>query len=121
MSALLIAGLLMAQTSSITVEATRDAADIGFRELAAGHPTEAIKRIDANRAEDANDPAALINRGSALARLGDRDSARASFTAALSSRERYDVELSDGRWLDSRSAARLAIRMLKDNTVLALK
>lgn len=121
MSAVLIAGLLFAQASTITVEAARDAADVGYRELAAGAPAEAIARIDANRSIEVSDPAALINRGTALARLGDKAAARASFISALSSRDSYDLELSDGRWLDSGAAARLAVRMLEQDVVLALK
>lgn len=111
----------MAQATGLTVEASRSVADIGSLELAAGQPSAAIARIDANRDIDADDPAALINRGTALARLGDEAAARASFLAAIASRQSYDLELSDGRWLESRAAARLAVRMLDSNAVLALR
>ena len=121
MSALVIAGLLCAQVSPITVEALRDGADVGFRELVAGRPADAIGRIEANRALDRDDPAALINRGTAEARLGRVGAVKAAYRAALSSRQRYDLELEDGRWLDSRAAARLALRMLGTGQALALK
>ena len=121
MSAILIAGLMLAQTSSITVAANRDQFDVGFRELVADRPGDAIDRIGANRTLDADDPAALINLGTAQARLGKMDAARDSYRAALASRQRYDLELQDGSWLDSRDAARLAIKMLAKGHSLALK
>lgn len=118
---MLLAGLLMVQSAPITVEAIRPEGDIGYRELAVGKPADAIERIAANRAIEADDPAALINRGTAQARLGNQAAARDSYRAALSSRQRYDLELQDGRWLDSHDAARLAIRMLSSGRTLALK
>ena len=68
-----------------------------------------------------DDPAALINLGTANARLGRPDAALDHYRAALVSRQRYDLELADGRWVDSRAAARLAIKMLNDGSVLALR
>jgi len=121
MSAILMAGLFLAQSATITVEANRPAAEIGYRELSAGDPAQAERRIREQRGDMADDPAALINLGSAQARLGDRKAARNSYVAALSSRQRYDLELSDGSWLDSRAAARLAVRMLDKGTTLALR
>jgi len=67
------------------------------------------------------DPAAQINLGTAMARLGQRDAARDHYRVALSSRDRYDLELADGRWMDSRAAARLAIARLAKNQALALR
>lgn len=121
MSALVIAGLLCAQVSPITVEAMRADPDIGYRELAAGRPADALARISDNRIIEADDPAALINRGTAEARMGRVSAAKDAYRAALSSRQRYDLELHDGRWLDSRAAARLAILMLETGRALALK
>lgn len=121
MSVMVLAGLLFAQASPITVEAMRPEGDVGFHELATGYPAEAIRRIEANRTIGGDDPAALINRGSAQARLGNMAAARDSYRAALASRQRYDLELGDGRWLDSRDAARLAMRMLGNGRTLALK
>ena len=121
MSATLIAGLLLAQASSITVEARREEPDVGYHELVADRPADALEKIEANRFIDFDDPAALINRGTAQARLGDIAAAQASYRAALISRQRYALELHDGTWLDSRRAARLAIRMLSDGEMLALK
>lgn len=121
MSAIVMAGLILAQSTGITVEGVRAGPDVGYVELVAGQPADAVRRIDANPAANGDDPSALINRGTALARLGDAAAARDSYLAALTSRQRYDLELKDGRWLDSRAAARLAVRMLDEGTVLAFK
>lgn len=118
---MLIAGLILAQASTITVAANRDRFDVGYRELVADRPADAIQTIAANPALDIDNPAALINRGTALARLGQMEAARDSYRAALASRERFDLELQDGTWLDSRHAARLAIKMLAKGQSLALK
>jgi hypothetical protein len=121
MSAILLAGLIMAQVSPITVEAPRgEQLDVAYSQLAAGKPQAAFERIAANRALAA-EPAALINKGSALAMLGRIDAARASYRAALTSRERYYLELADGSWVDSREAAQRALRLLETGQVLALK
>lgn len=120
---LALAGLLMAQAAqpAITVESSRDDYGVGYRELMAGDATGAVERIRSNRAIDADDPAAQINLGTAQARLGNSAAARAHFVTALSSRDRYDLELADGRWMDSRATARLALAMLAEHRVLALK
>ena len=120
---LILAGLLFAQAAqpAITVESKSDRFDVGYRELAAQRPADAIKRIEANRSLDADDPAALINLGTAKARLGDRSAAVDRYRSALVSRQRYDLELADGTWMDSRAAARLAIRMLAKGEALALR
>ncbi|HUQ14027.1 MAG TPA: hypothetical protein VM055_07100 [Novosphingobium sp.] len=112
----------MAQApASITVEAPLGDGEIGYRELAAQRPAEAQARIAANRSLDADDPAALINLGTAMARQGEAKKAADCYRAAIASRQRYDLELADGTWMDSRAAGRLAKRMLKDHRVLALR
>ena len=70
---LILAALLAAQSAApaVLVEARGERVDVGYSELAAGQPQAAIERIQANRAVDANDPAALINLGAAHARMGD--------------------------------------------------
>lgn len=119
----LLIGLLLAQgtPAAMTVEANRDRSDVGYEELMRGDASAAIARIEANY-ELRRDPAALINLGSAHARLGHFDLARQFYAAATKSADHYDLELADGRWMDSRRAARLAMRMLdKEGAVLALR
>ena len=120
---LILASLMFAQAAqpAITVESNPDRLDVGYRELVQQRPADAIERIAANRSLDADDPAALINLGTAKARLGDKSAAVDHYRAAIVSRQRYDLELSDGAWMDSRAAARLAIRMLAKGEALALR
>jgi hypothetical protein len=120
---LALAALLLAQATqgAITVEAPTDPYGIGHRELMAQKPAAAMERIEADWNVNADDPAALINLGTAAARLGDKAAARDHYRAALTSRDRYDLELANGTWMDSRAAARLAIAMLAKNQALALR
>ena len=110
-----------ATDEAFVVEGNRDRIDVGYAELAAGYPQAAIERIHANRRLEADDPAALINLGTASARLGRPDVARRYYIAAIASTSRYDLELSDGRWMDSRRAARTAIRYMKSGETLAVR
>jgi Flp pilus assembly protein TadD len=120
---LILAALLAAQSAApaVLVEARGDRVDVGYSELAAGQPQAAIERIQANRAVDANDPAALINLGAAHARMGDLADARTVLTAAIASPDRYELQLADGRWMDSRRAARMAMGMLQEGKTLAVR
>ena len=122
-ASLALAGLLFAQAAQpgITVEAAPDRIDVGYPELVGDRPAEAIERIRANRRLEIDDPAAEINLGTAKARLGNRAAARGHYISALASRERYHLQLADGSWMDSRAAARLAIKMLAKGEELALR
>lgn len=120
---LILAALLAAQSAApaVLVEARGERVEVGYSELAAGQPQAAIERIQANRTVDANDPAALINLGAAHARMGDLADARTVLTAAIASPERYELQLADGRWMDSRRAARLAMSQLQEGKTLAVR
>lgn len=61
---------------------------------------------------DGDEPARLINLGTAYARIGHKDEARRLYSAAVHSDGRRDLVLADGRVLDSREAAKLALRGL---------
>lgn len=120
---LILAALLAAQSAApaVLVEGRGDRVDVGYSELAAGQPQAAIERIQANRAVDSNDPAALINLGAAHARMGDLADARMVLTAAIASPDRYELQLADGRWMDSRRPARLAMSQLQEGKTLAVR
>jgi len=107
----------------VTVEADagKDRVDVGYAELVAGQPKAAIDRIEANPNISPDDPSANINLAAAYARLGQTTIARQHYLAAIASRTAYDVELADGRWMDSRRAARLGAQGLDKGTVLALR
>ncbi len=126
-ASILLAGALLAQAVSpaITVQpgvqSGGERMDVGYSELAAGQPQAAIARIRANRELGSDDPMALINMGAAYAMMGKTRLAEDRLIAAILSSERYDVELADGRWMDSRRAARIAISQLGTAQVLAVR
>lgn len=91
--------------------------DVAYDTLAAGEAQAAVDRLEALRAENPDDPALLINLGSAYAELQQLDRAEAMFRAAAASQVRYQLELADGSWVDSRRAAQTALRQLRDRAV----
>jgi len=93
--------------------------DVAYEELAAGQNEAALDVIQAELATRPGDPALLINLGSAYLRLGRMAEAQTAFSAAADSNTRYDLELADGRWVDSRRAARLAQAGLASRPLLA--
>ncbi len=119
----LIAGLMLAQAAAptITVEGESDRIDVAYTELSTGRTGEAVAKLDGARAVMQDDPSALINLGTAYARLGQTDKARDHYRAAIASRVRYDLQLADGTWLDSRRAARLAGERLGTNRLLVVR
>lgn len=119
----LLAVTLMGQSAfSLAQEPALEAdADVGYEELAQNRPQDAIARIEAGHGAQSNDPAALINLGNAYARLGDTAKAMRYYRAAAASDEQYELELADGRWMDSRIAARRAITALANSGVLATR
>lgn len=119
----LFAGLLLAQVAApaITVEGEGERFDVAYAELSEGRPADAVAKLDGARAVTRDDPSALINLGTAYARLGQSDKARDHYRAAIASRVRYDLQLSDGSWLDSRRAARLAGERLGTARLLVVR
>lgn len=126
-AALLFAGALLAQSvapaATVTGSANRtdvERVDVAYEELSEGRNRTAISRIAQNRELESDDPAAMINKGTAYARLGHTSDARDCFIKAIASRERYNLELASGEWMDSRRAARLANELLDRRETLAL-
>lgn len=81
---------------------------VAYAELRAGENHAAVAKLTGDTTLDARDPSRLINLGTAYARLGRTNDAAAAYDAALASPIRYDLELADGRYVDSRWAARAA-------------
>lgn len=95
---------------------------VAYAELRAGDNRAAIAKLTGETVLDARDPSRLINLGTAYARLGRTADAAAMYHAAVDSPIRYDLELSDGQYVDSRWAARTALANLGEGRpLLALK
>ncbi len=125
---LLLAGALMAQAAApvltvegVPVRSEASRIDVAYEEMAQGRNEAAIARIRANRALESDDPSALINLGTAHTRLGRPDLAMGYFRSAIHSSNRYDLQLANGSWMDSRRAARLAAELLTRGETLALR
>ena len=119
---MLTGALLFAQTGAVMTAGTSEANDsvpVAYEELSGGQAAEAIRALEAMRAQNPGDPAVLINLGSAYAELGDAARAEEAYRSAIESDVRYRLELADGSWVDSRHAARLALRNL-ENARLAM-
>jgi cytochrome c-type biogenesis protein CcmH/NrfG len=95
--------------------------DVAFEDLSAGRTAQAIATLEAKLLEEPNDPAVLINLGTAYSRTGETQRAEAAFQAALESDTFYQLELADGSWSDSRQAARRALESLDRKTTLAMR
>jgi tetratricopeptide (TPR) repeat protein len=120
MTMLLFAGALLSQASVMTVphQGGIEKVDVAYEALAQGRTDAAIAQL---RSEAGNDPAALINLGSAYARKGMRQEAMDCFTAALASRDQYELQLADGSWMNSRDAARAAAARLERSGAFAAR
>lgn len=94
------------------VERESRAVPVAYEALRAGQNDSAIRQILADESVSADDPSRLINLGTAYARIGRFTEAAAMYRAAMRSDTRYAVELSNGEWLDSRAAARMALARL---------
>ncbi|SFF87581.1 hypothetical protein SAMN05518801_102375 [Novosphingobium sp. CF614] len=114
LTVLITAALLGQSAFSLAAEppGTAKAPDVAYEELAAGRSDAALRKLEASGAAQSNDPAALINLGAAYAAAGKTDKAIAAYRAAISSRDRYDLQLANGTWMDSRLAARTALKSL---------
>lgn len=89
-------------------QADSTALPVAYAELRSGENHAAIAKLTGETNLAARDPSRLINLGTAYARLGRTSDAAAAYDAALASPIRYDLELADGRYVDSRWAARTA-------------
>ena len=112
------AGLTMTATPA---SAETDKGEIGYANgalaydaLMSGENEVAIERLEQAKNVHANDPARLINLGQAYARTGRTGDAAAMFRAAVHSNRSLDLVLSDGTVINSRDAARLALRNLNN-------
>ncbi|MBN8843694.1 MAG: hypothetical protein J0H88_10640 [Sphingomonadales bacterium] len=93
---------------------------VAYEELKAGRNEAAVDKLT-HSTLDRDDPSRLINLGTAYARLGKTADAQTAYKAAITSSIRYDVELANGTYMDSRWAARTALANLdRGKPLLAL-
>jgi tetratricopeptide (TPR) repeat protein len=90
-----------------------DRGSLGYEALIAKNNRLALDQLARDRSVPNNNPAKLINIGRAYARLGDFTRAEEAFTAALNCKDEMDLVLADGREMNSRKAARLALKQLR--------
>lgn len=121
--AIILAAALAAQPAIPAADTASNVenVDVAYTELVDGRDAEALHKLEQSALVQAGDPAALINLGTAYARAGEEAKARASFAAAMASRDRYVLELADGTWVESKVAARMASAALGTGAVLAQK
>ena len=91
---------------------------VAYVELKGGENQAAVDKLTGETTLDARDPSRLINLGTAYARLGRTAEAAAAYDSAIGSPIRYDVELANGRYMDSRWAARTALANLNQGKPL---
>ncbi|MBL0914000.1 MAG: hypothetical protein IBJ13_00310 [Sphingopyxis sp.] len=84
---------------------------VAYEELKAGQNAVAVDKLTHSDLDE-QDPSRLINLGTAYARLGKTADAQTAYKAAITSDIRYDVELANGDYMDSRWAARTALANL---------
>ncbi|SEH17636.1 hypothetical protein SAMN05428974_2276 [Sphingopyxis sp. YR583] len=99
-------------------QADSDTLPVAFAELKAGENRAVVDKLTGDTTLDARDPSRLINLGTAYARLGRTAEAAAAFDNAIGSPIRYDVELANGDYVDSRWAARTALANLNQGKPL---
>lgn len=117
---LVVGTLFLAQAGSLAVvgeTGQTESHDVAYETLASGEARQAITNLEALREQNPGDPALLINLGSAYAELGDTETAAQYYREAAESDTRYQLELADGSWVDSRRAARTALRRLEESTL----
>lgn len=91
---------------------------VAYTELKAGENQAAVDKLTGETRLDKRDPSRLINLGTAYARLGRTAEAAAAYDSAIGSPIRYDLELANGDYVDSRWAARTALANLKQGRPL---
>lgn len=86
--------------------------EVAYEALVADDNRAAVAQLEAALEEQPGHPAILLNLGTAYARIGELSAAREAFEAARDARDRFEVELADGEWIDTAQAARLALARL---------
>ncbi|KLE34916.1 hypothetical protein AAW00_10870 [Aurantiacibacter luteus] len=99
----------MQSVTAVMVDQQVERQDVAYEQLVAGQTEAAVAELEARLLDHPGDPALLINLGSAWSQLGNAERAEYYYRLARDADETYELELADGRWIDSRDAARLAL------------
>ncbi len=111
----------LSPSAALAENTESDRVDVAYEALTEGRTHDALAQLRDSEAVRAGDPAALINLGTAYARQGRFAEAREMFEAAATSRTRYELELADGSWIDSREAAKQALAGLEERSTVAMR
>ncbi|MGB3166015.1 MAG: tetratricopeptide repeat protein [Alteraurantiacibacter sp.] len=118
LTALMIASLVAAEDPTARmVEQNRERREVAYEELMEGDAATALVELEHQLERNPGDPAILINLGATHTMLANYVEAEAYYRAAQQAEESYELELADGRWIDSRRAATMALGSVE---VLAL-
>ena len=109
-----LAVLMLAQAgpSAATTQPDIETRDVEYDTLASGETRSAIVQLERARTQNPGDPALLINLGAAYAAVGEYELAQQAYRDAIASDDRYELELANGDWIDSRRAAQMALLSL---------
>ncbi|MCA1748982.1 MAG: tetratricopeptide repeat protein [Parasphingopyxis sp.] len=86
---------------------------LGFQAMVEGNYDQALVQLELSEATLADDPAHMINLGSAYAQLGRMDAAAEMYRAALECDESFDIVLAGGEVVSTREAARRGLNNLR--------
>lgn len=114
------AGFAIALLLAAGAPAATEGTDVAYEALLDGQHQAAIVQLE--NSDQAEDPAVLINLAAAYAAEGRFADARAAYERAALA-DRYELETTEGNWVDSRVLARRALaamdRAVLDNTRMA--
>lgn len=119
-----LAAILAAQASTLsqTEMATGpEHRDAGYEQLVGSDKLAAIAYLEELRRSSPQDPALLINLAAAYIEVGRLEDARNAYQLAIKCRDRQELELADGSWVDSRKLARVSLDKLEKSRAWAMK
>ena len=103
------AGTTPSETAKPIADSPRS---LGYNAIASGNLSAAEHMLGSDELLAANDPARLLNLGYIYMRTGRINDARRLYQLVRDSGDHFMVELADGRLMDSREVAEIALRRL---------
>lgn len=112
-TAALLTSATLAATPAFSQATAPSEVQLAVEPLVEGESLRAIALLRAELDAHRSDPALQINLGIAYAQAGNIAESRKLFEAAMANRDVIELETADGRVIDSRRLARLALAMLE--------